>query len=936
MESDNKPHNKLQSEPQDVPPTPEEIAFRYIDELPWPPYPFQEQAIFSWFEAEDGILICAPTGTGKTVIAETALYEALHTNRRAYYTTPLIALTEQKFHELQDSAERWGFSREDVGLVTGNRRINPDARVLVVVAEILLNRLLSPEEFSFDDVSAVVMDEFHSFNDPERGIVWELSLGMLPKATRVLLISATVGNAPEFVVWLNREHDRTLRLLQSDERRVPLTFRWVMDELLSEQLEIMADNEDESARYTPALVFCFNRSECWSVAEQLKGRRLLASGQQKQLQQEIDRLDWSVGAGGKLKQILIRGVGIHHAGLLPRYRRAVESLFQKKLLSVCVCTETLAAGINLPARSVVMTSLLKGPRGKMTVIDASSAHQMFGRAGRPQFDDQGFVFAVAHEDDVKIHRWQEKYDQIPEDTKDPGLRRAKKNLKKKMPKRRSGQQYWSESQFEQLQTAPPAKLASKGRFPWRLLAFLVRKSGAVIGLRSAIRKRLLDTKEKEQALENLKRMLITLDAAGLVTLTPPPPHRVRQAEERTEGEAAHQEAFRSVLAGDEGVELGVDDVQEGRSVTTSVWGSGLQQEETGLGDVIDFSSGITDEDPDFGSGVFAEETADESENRSSAHSGDSARLSADDQQLGDGATPAQSADEVTPADQDSDGPAAAPGLLGQLISEARDSGGVAASSRPVERKTDDGPKAAKAEPVVDIRWKEYEPDYAVATPQLDLMFAFRSVNPVYALFLAEMFPKASYEERLQLMEGALNMPMSVARSVRVPFPDKLPHGPLATEYLDAELLTRGLVTQNELRGYRDEVLERNIPPLKLADKVHLLFRSDYPGIHDARTTAVWCVGDLLQFGGDFNKFVRARDLTKQEGIIFRHCLRMILLCGEYAQIVPPEIPGDRWRSDLAELAALLTDSCREVDPSSTDEVLSELSDRRVDKAQLVL
>ncbi|MCR9201640.1 MAG: DEAD/DEAH box helicase [Planctomycetaceae bacterium] len=933
-----------ENEGQAVPPTPEEIAFRYIDELPWPPYPFQEQAIYSWFEAEDGILICAPTGTGKTVIAETALYEALHTGRRAYYTTPLIALTEQKFHELQDSAERWGFAREDVGLVTGNRRINPDARVLVVVAEILLNRLLSPEEFSFDDVSAVVMDEFHSFNDPERGIVWELSLGMLPKSTRVLLISATVGNAPEFVVWLNREHDRTLRLLQSEERRVPLTFRWVMDELLSEQLEIMADNEEESARYTPALVFCFNRSECWSVAEQLKGRRLLASGQQKQLQQEIDGLDWSVGAGGKLKQILIRGIGIHHAGLLPRYRRAVESLFQKKLLSVCVCTETLAAGINLPARSVVMTSLLKGPRGKMTVIDASSAHQMFGRAGRPQFDDQGFVFAVAHEDDVKIHRWQEKYDQIPEDTKDPGLRRAKKNLKKKMPRRRSGQQYWSEPQFEQLQSAPPAKLASKGRFPWRLLAFLIRKSGAVTGLRSAIRKRLLDTKEKEQALENLKRMLITLDAAGLVTLTPAPPHRIREEQAGVEGQAAQQadqqEAFRSVLAEDEGVELAVDQVQEGRSVTTSVWGSGLQQEDTGLGDVVDFSAGVAEEDPDFGLGVFADET--DEQNRDASESSSSSNMDADkssavdEQQPGHGTTGERQGEEPSPPDDDGSGPAAAPGLLGQLISEARDSGGVAASSRPVPQKSDDRPKASRSEPVVDVRWKDYEPDYAVATPQLDLMFAFRSVNPVYALFLAELFPRAGYEERLQLMEGALNMPMSVARSVRVPFPDKLPHGPLATEFLDAELLTRGLVTQNDLRGYRDEVLERNIPPMKLADKAHLLFRSDYPGIHDARTTAVWCVGDLLQFGGDFNKFVRARDLTKQEGIIFRHCLRMILLCGEYAQIVPPDIPGDRWRSDLAELAALLTDSCREVDPSSTDEALSELSDRRIDKAQLVL
>jgi hypothetical protein len=122
----------------------------------------------------------------------------------------------------------------------------------------------------------------------------------------------------------------------------------------------------------------------------------------------------------------------------------------------------------------------------------------------------------------------------------------------------------------------------------------------------------------------------------------------------------------------------------------------------------------------------------------------------------------------------------------------------------------------------------------------------------------------------------------------------------------------------------------------LAEKVHRVFQSEYPGIHDARSTAVWCVGDLLQFGGDFNKYVRARDLTKQEGIIFRHCLRMILLCGEFAQIEPPQIEPAAWRSELAELAALLTDSCRAVDPGSTDETLHALESRATDPGQLVM
>ena len=221
---------------------------------------------------------------------------------------------------------------------------------------------------------------------------------MLPEHVRLLLLSATVGNAVEFTAWLRNAHGRRLQLVRSTERKVPLSFHWVGEELLADHLQEMASGDEETRR-TPALVFCFNREECWSIAEHLKGKSLLSGDQRKRIAAEIDQYDWSQGAGPKLKRILLRGIGVHHAGLLPRYRRIVERLFQRKLLSVALCTETLSAGINLPARSVVMTALLKGPPGKKTLIDASSAHQIFGRAGRPQFDTEGHVYAVAHEDD---------------------------------------------------------------------------------------------------------------------------------------------------------------------------------------------------------------------------------------------------------------------------------------------------------------------------------------------------------------------------------------------------------------------------------------------------------------------------------------------------------------------------------------------------------
>src|SRR5262249_48579449 len=177
--------------------------------------------------------------------------------------------------------------------------------------------------------------------------------------------------------------------------------------------------------------------------------------QKKRLNAAVDRYDWTQGAGTKLVQLLRRGVGVHHAGMLPKYRRVVEELFERKLLAICMCTETLAAGINLPARSVVLTSLVRGPPVKQKLIDPSSAHQIFGRAGRPQFDKQGFVYVLAHEDDVKILRWKEKYDQIPEDTRDPGLIRAKKDLKRKKPSRRETVLYWTEGQFDSLNGATP-------------------------------------------------------------------------------------------------------------------------------------------------------------------------------------------------------------------------------------------------------------------------------------------------------------------------------------------------------------------------------------------------------------------------------------------------------------------------------------------------
>ena len=815
--------------------TRDQIAAWYFEQLPFQPYAVQEEALLAWFTADQGVLVCAPTGTGKTLIAEAALFEALNSGKRVYYTTPLIALTDQKFNEFQQLATRWGFYPEDVGLVTGNRRVNPDAPVLVVVAEILLNRLLTPD-FPFDDVFAVVMDEFHNFNDLERGIVWEFALGLLPERVRLLLLSATVGNALEFVNWLDREHHRRLELVQGGDRQVPLTFQWVGDMLLNEQLEAMAEGDDDS-RLTPALVFCFNREQCWTVAEQIKGKRLLADGQQEQLARELEQYDWSQGVGPKLKQVLIRGVGVHHAGVLPKYRRIVEDLFQRKLLTICVCTETLAAGVNLPARSVVLPNLLKGPPGDKKLVDPSSAHQMFGRAGRPQFDSRGYVFALAHEDDVRISRWREKFDKIPEQTKDPGLLKAKKDLKRKMPKRSPNEQYWTEGQFQKLTQAPPGRLRSRGPLPWRLLAYMLQASPEVDRVRALVAKRLSDVRHLQAGQKQLEQMLITLWKAGYVELDPPPPKQT---------EPDKREPGTKPPAGPPLVEP-------------------LPQVP---------SSGS----PSGGLFAAASKRAGLSLPRPAAQSGS--------------ALPGQ------------------PGHPGQPVRPGLASQGEAKEEVPA-----------------------YKPVYARPARTLDKLLLLRGINPLYGVFLVNQLGIADRCERIQAMESVLEIPGSLLFQLRVPPPDQLPPGPLATTRLDVQLLQLGLASAEELgaaesaeeeeRDRRGMFPEDRVRILTLGDKLRRLFDYDFPGVRDVRTTPVWAAGELLEFGGDFNRYVTSKALQKQEGIVFRHCLRLILLCYEFTQLCPPDADPSEWREDLEDIAQRLTEACRKVDPDSTDKTLQD-------------
>jgi hypothetical protein len=244
------------------------------------------------------------------------------------------------------------------------------------------------------------------------------------------------------------------------------------------------------------------------------------------------------------------------------------------------------------------------------------------------------------------------------------------------------------------------------------------------------------------------------------------------------------------------------------------------------------------------------------------------------------------------------------------------------------------PDAKPEAPPPDV--PAYKPRLAHPTPSLEKLLLLRGINPLYGMFLVNQLGIADRRERLQAMESVLEIPRSLRYQVRVPPPEELPPGPLATTRLDVQLLQLGLASAEELGAGQPEdeederdrrrwsmFAEERPRVLTLADKLRRLFDYDFPGVHDVSTEPVWAAGELLEFGGDFNTYVTSKGLQKQEGIIFRHTLRLILLAYEFTQFVPPDVTEDEWLDDLEDIAARLAAACRKVDPDSTDKTLQE-------------
>ena len=407
---------------------------------------------------------------------------------------------------------------------------------------------------------------------------------------------------------------------------------------------------------------------------------------------------------------------------------------------------------------------------------------------------------MPHDDDVRLAKWKERYDQIPEKTKDPGLRKAKKQLKKKKPKKRDGFNYWNEDHFEKLRTAPSGKLMSKGRLPWRLLAHVLHISPDVELLRELVSKRLMDSGNLAAGQKQLDQMLMTLWRTGYVALEPPPP---KDSDEEKTTEPAAEDA----------------------PAPTSLFGMEL--------------------------------------------------------------------------------------------------GGTKEQQRQAAKEAPQKPREEKP---------RYQAKEAHPTEAMEKLTHFRSVHPLFGVYLSGHMGGADRDELLQIFEGVLEVPGSVARYVRVPKLEDLPAGPLATTRLDPQLISLGLATEAEITGQFDEEDEydpydesRRWWPLTLMEKLVLLFNHDYPGGDRVRAHPVWIAGDLMRWGGNFNKFIQLKKLQKQEGIIFRHLLRLILLLGEFEPLCPIDMEPEAWANELLEIRTAITESCQAVDPTSTKKVLEEIA-----------
>ncbi len=467
---------------------PDEILERFLDwvaEQGLEPYPAQEEA---WLELMTGrhAVLNTPTGSGKSLVATALHFKAMCEGRRSFYTAPIKALASEKFFALCED-----FGPENVGMLTGDASINSDAPIVCCTAEVLANMALRSGESLQGPY--VVMDEFHYYADPARGVAWQIPLLTMPR-TVFLLMSATLGDTREIREDLARRSGREVALIDSDRRPVPLDFEYC-ETPLHETVEALLERGKG-----PIYVVNFSQRECAELAQALTSLRLCSREERKAIGRALRDFRFDTAYGRELRRFLQAGIGIHHAGLLPKYRLLVEQLSQRGLLALISGTDTLGVGVNIPIRTVLFTRLAKFDGRKLGLLRVREFKQISGRAGRKGFDEQGSVVCQAPEHVIENKRAQAK--------------RVGRRRKGAAKRPRPGFVHWDRNTFRSMIERPPEALVSRFRVTHDAVVNVLRREEEAADASRPYRAliELIDTShESAQRKRRLRR-----DAAQLV------------------------------------------------------------------------------------------------------------------------------------------------------------------------------------------------------------------------------------------------------------------------------------------------------------------------------------------------------------------------------------------------------------------------------------
>ena len=415
-------------------------------------YPEQEEAILELFDGKN-VILATPTGSGKSLVAAALHFKTLCAGERSVYTCPIKALVNEKFLSLCRD-----FGPENVGMMTGDASVNLDAPVLCCTAEILANIALGggPRAAA---VKAVIMDEFHYYSDADRGTAWQVPLLTLPGA-RFLLMSATLGATEFFERELTRVTGAASLTVRSDRRPVPLSFEYSETPLTERVAEVLTQKR------APVYLVHFTQRDAAEAAQDLMSLDVCSKDEKAAIATELERVKFNSPYGKEVKRWLRHGVGVHHAGLLPKYKILVEQLTQKGLLKVICGTDTLGVGINVPIRTVLFTQLWKYDGKKAAVLAVRDFRQIAGRAGRAGFDDRGYVIAQAPAHIIENKRAEEKLAGNPQ--------KLRKLVKARAPEGAVG---WDAKTFERLQTAPPEGLTSRFAVSHGMMLLMLGRDG---------------------------------------------------------------------------------------------------------------------------------------------------------------------------------------------------------------------------------------------------------------------------------------------------------------------------------------------------------------------------------------------------------------------------------------------------------------------------